>query len=110
MNSFVSEDNRLATYVLGLQFIAGSVSKEEQFKANPLDGSAHSTGIDLAVTRPNMAQQRKAIQKLKKWLERSDIPNPLPHINTNLCWCDPLIKLNEEDGGLVLIHKEVTWN
>jgi hypothetical protein len=57
-----------------------------------------------------MREQRKAILKAKGGLERSDIPNPLPHIDSNWCWCEPLIKFNKEDGELVLIHKEVTWN
>jgi hypothetical protein len=61
MNSFVSEDNQPATYVLGLQFIVTSVSKEEQLKANPLDGFGLSTGIDVAVTTPGMTQQLKTI-------------------------------------------------
>jgi hypothetical protein len=58
----------------------------------------------------DMREQRKAILKGKGGLERSDIPNPLSHIDSNWCWCEPLIKFNAEDGELVLIHKEVTWN
>ena len=77
--------------------------------ANRLDKFALSAGIYFAVNTPDMRQQRKTILKTKGGLERPNIPNLLPHINSGGCWCDPIIKFNE-DGELVMIHKEVTWN
>jgi hypothetical protein len=42
-------------------------------------------------------------------LESLDISNPLPHINSDLCWCDPIVEFNEY-GDQRIIHMEVTWN
>lgn len=92
-----------------LTIYARSVSKEEQLKANPLDAFGLSTGIDVALTTPVMTQQRKTIPETEGGLERPNIPHLLPHINSNLCWCDPIIQF-KENGQLVMIHKEVTWN
>ena len=41
----------------------------------------------------------------------SDVPDavPLAHINSELCWCDPILDL-DEDGNESLTHNEVTWN
>jgi len=33
----------------------------------------------------------------------------LPHINSEACWCDPILDF-DEDGNKSLTHKEVTWN
>ena len=99
--------DQLATYVLGLQIIARSVSKEEHLKANPLDEFGLSTGIDVAV-QPDMTQPRKTNLETEGGLEWPNVPHLL-HINSNLCWCDPIIQ-SKENGQLVMIHNEVTWN
>jgi len=31
------------------------------------------------------------------------------HINSELCWCDPVLDFDEE-GNESLTHNEVTWN
>jgi hypothetical protein len=42
-------------------------------------------------------------------LERLDISNLLSHIDSDLCWCDPVVEFNEY-GDHRIIHMEVTWN
>jgi len=41
----------------------------------------------------------------------SDVSEPiqLAHINSELCWCDPILEF-DEDGNQSLTHNEVTWN
>ncbi len=36
-------------------------------------------------------------------------PVELSHIDTDLCWCEPIVEM-DEDGKEVVIHREVTWN
>jgi hypothetical protein len=38
-----------------------------------------------------------------------DITEPPPHIDSDLCWCDPIVELYE-DGDLRVLHKQVTWH
>jgi len=38
-----------------------------------------------------------------------EVTNELLHIDSELCWCDPIIEV-DQDGKAVVIHKEVTWN
>jgi hypothetical protein len=33
----------------------------------------------------------------------------LAHINSELCWCDPILEFDEH-GQQSLTHNEVTWN
>jgi hypothetical protein len=44
-------------------------------------------------------------------LNRSDVSDAvhLAHINSELCWCDPILDFDEE-GNESLTHNEVTWN
>jgi hypothetical protein len=37
------------------------------------------------------------------------LPNELSHIDSDLCWCDPIVEF-DEDGDKLVMHKEVTWN
>jgi hypothetical protein len=37
------------------------------------------------------------------------LPKELPHIDSDLCWCEPIVDF-DEDGDQVVMHKEVTWN
>jgi hypothetical protein len=43
--------------------------------------------------------------------ETSDVSDAaqLDHINSELCWCDPILDFDEE-GNESLTHNEVTWN
>jgi hypothetical protein len=57
-----------------------------------------------------MKTQRKPILRAKHGrLERLDITKPPPHIDSDLCWCDPIVELYE-DGDQRVLHKEVTWH
>jgi hypothetical protein len=35
--------------------------------------------------------------------------NRLAHVESQLCWCDPIIEIDEY-GREVVVHKEVTWH
>jgi hypothetical protein len=37
------------------------------------------------------------------------VANHLSHIDSELCWCDPIVEV-DESGSEVMVHKEVTWN
>ena len=37
------------------------------------------------------------------------MPAGLSHVDSDLCWCDPLFEV-DENGNLVVIHREITWN
>ena len=57
-----------------------------------------------------MKPQRKTILRSKYGrLESLNISNPIAHIDSDCCWCDPIVEFTE-DGDLRVIHKEVTWN
>jgi len=53
----------------------------------------------------------KFSEQLPIWNELSSIhvPNQLTHFDSDFCWCDPIVEL-DENGRPVVIHKEVTWN
>ncbi|HUK41715.1 MAG TPA: hypothetical protein VLX11_11740 [Candidatus Acidoferrales bacterium] len=38
-----------------------------------------------------------------------EMPVGLSHRESGLCWCDPLVEV-DEDGKVVLVHRQVTWN
>ena len=38
-----------------------------------------------------------------------EIPVGLTHLDSDLCWCDPIVEV-DEDGEQVLLHRQVTWN
>jgi len=39
----------------------------------------------------------------------SEVPVGLEHLDTDLCWCNPTIELDDENQKVVL-HRRVTWN
>jgi len=39
----------------------------------------------------------------------SEFPIGLEHLDSDLCWCDPLIDV-DEDGQEIVLHRQVTWN
>jgi hypothetical protein len=51
------------------------------------------------------------MNELLIWRELASIEraSTLPHINSDLCWCDPMVEV-DESGDEIVIHKEVTWN
>jgi hypothetical protein len=39
----------------------------------------------------------------------SEPPMGLEHLDSDFCWCDPIIALDAEGQDIVL-HRQVTWN
>jgi hypothetical protein len=42
-------------------------------------------------------------------LVRTEVINQLAHIESELCWCDPIVEV-DENGNDMVIHREVIWN
>jgi hypothetical protein len=42
-------------------------------------------------------------------VEKHERSEGLRHIQSQLCWCEPVLAL-DEDGKEILVHQEVTWN
>jgi hypothetical protein len=38
-----------------------------------------------------------------------EMPIGLTHLDSELCWCDPTVEV-DENGEHVLLHRQVTWN
>jgi hypothetical protein len=38
-----------------------------------------------------------------------EMPMGLDHLDSDFCWCDPLVEVDESGKELVL-HRQVTWN
>ena len=51
------------------------------------------------------------ISELPFWREWVSIggAKELTHIDSDLCWCDPMVEVDESEREIV-IHREVTWN
>ena len=51
------------------------------------------------------------VERLPSWLNLESLHDGdlLSHIDSDLCWCDPIVDC-ERDGRQLVIHKEVTWN
>jgi hypothetical protein len=33
----------------------------------------------------------------------------LEHLDSDMCWCDPIIEIDDE-GQKIVLHRQVTWN
>jgi hypothetical protein len=42
-------------------------------------------------------------------LKPVEMPISLVHFDSDFCWCDPTIGMDEY-GRQILVHREVTWN
>jgi len=38
-----------------------------------------------------------------------ETPIGLNHLDSNFCWCDPMVE-EDESGRKVVVHRQVTWN
>ena len=38
-----------------------------------------------------------------------EMPVGLTHLDSDFCWCDPIIEL-DESGREAVLHRQVTWN
>lgn len=45
-------------------------------------------------------------RSIPNWTE---VANQLAHIESELCWCDPIVEMDEYSQKVVM-HKEVTWH
>jgi len=39
----------------------------------------------------------------------TEVASQLAHVKSELCWCDPIVEIDEY-GQKVVMHKEVTWH
>ena len=53
------------------------------------------------------------IQLDEKWLASPTSPVPIPvgliHVDSNACWCEPVVEIDEA-GEEIVLHRQVTWN
>jgi hypothetical protein len=63
--------------------------------------------------RKNILRRRHLMLGNQIWIGAAkaamEMPIGLSHIDSDLCWCDPIAEV-DENGEEVVIHKEVTWN
>jgi hypothetical protein len=38
-----------------------------------------------------------------------EMPVGLKHLDSDFCWCDPIIEVND-DGEETVVHRQVQWN
>jgi hypothetical protein len=38
-----------------------------------------------------------------------DMPIGLHHLDSDFCWCDPIVE-RDENGTEAVLHRQVTWN
>ena len=38
-----------------------------------------------------------------------EMPIDLNHLDSDFCWCDPIIQV-DKNGREVVLHRQVTWN
>ncbi len=44
------------------------------------------------------------------WPETAvEMPIGLTHIESDFCWCDPIVEV-DENGREAVVHREVTWH
>jgi hypothetical protein len=39
----------------------------------------------------------------------TEVANQLAHVESELCWCDPIVEV-DENGNDIVMHREVIWN
>lgn len=68
--------------------------------------SSVDVSLALRLLRPfDMLVNRIAI-----WPETPvEMPIGLNHIESDFCWCDPIVEA-DENGREVVVHRQVTWN
>jgi hypothetical protein len=102
------------SYVLNAHLKSRPVRNYRTLRANCWDNLVWGAGTYFATLAAiggvTMRHQRKMPLRVNYGrLERLDISEPPTHIDSDLCWCDPVVEFNE-DGDPRVIHKEVTWN
>jgi hypothetical protein len=39
----------------------------------------------------------------------SELPIGLEHLDSDMCWCDPIIEI-DDDAQKIVLHRQMTWN
>ena len=52
-----------------------------------------------------------SLNQLLVWrnLVETEVASQLVHVKSELCWCDPIVEMDEY-GRKFVTHKEVTWH
>jgi hypothetical protein len=49
----------------------------------------------------------------RTWFTPAVVPVRMPiglnHLDSDFCWCDPMVEIDDE-GEEVVLHRQVTWN
>jgi len=60
-----------------------------------------------------LLEESNMIQLERKWLSPPTSPAPMPvgliHVDSNVCWCEPVIE-TDGLGEEVVLHRHITWN
>src|SRR4030095_9396063 len=97
----------LTVKAAGLSVIAEQLRLTARISSISIAGTCFARGCCIGL-RVTMRYQRKTILRGGR-LESPNISNPLPHIDSDWCWCDPIVEFSE-DGNQLVVHKEVIWN
>ena len=69
--------------------------------------------VDVAMRAQEKLRRSTLMFENLPWFSPAIAPAPLPlglkHVDSDLCWCDPVVETNE-DGAEVILHNQVTWN
>jgi len=49
----------------------------------------------------------------REWLYPAAVAVKMPiglnHVDTDFCWCDPIVEF-DDNGREIVLHRQVTWN
>jgi hypothetical protein len=66
----------------------------------------------VALTQPNKRRLTLTFEN-HTWFYPAVAPAELPiglnHLDSDFCWCDPTIEV-DENGQEIVVHRQVTWN
>jgi hypothetical protein len=60
-----------------------------------------------------MKRRTSVISADRGWLYPAavavEMPIGLNHLDTDFCWCDPIVEI-DDNGREIVLHRQVTWN
>jgi hypothetical protein len=62
------------------------------------------------------SQERKTAMNVRKptmdypFSASAQLPVGLSHVDSDSCWCDPIVEVDDTDGEEIILHRQVTWN
>ncbi len=104
-----------------LIFLAAEIGAQVVSKKNlgtffiPLLFQSVKEAKSRKISEGNLALRRALVLESPKQILISPImtavkmPIGLSHVDSDFCWCDPIVELDESGQGVV-VHREVTWN